>query len=247
MWETGYAMALGKPVIIVTQDLATLPFDVRDIQALAYDRTQLHSSLGKPLREVVRDTMSHATTPDNSVFPAIQEEQARLVTGLGIQLADLKEIMSQVVKAWSGEPGHSKEPTGLPDESRELEGAWLNESSNSSVYVLSVAGRLVAPYCYGGNDKLTAHYFDWQGLGDRFFFARFKWLSEPSICGFTFLRLLSPDTLKGAWWLNENFEEAPTHPQTASGNLVIWRRQRRTKVPKWATEFFDRVRQGAVL
>src|SRR5204862_409394 len=46
MWETGYAMALGKPVIVITQDLATLPFDMKDMQALCYDRTHLNSSLG---------------------------------------------------------------------------------------------------------------------------------------------------------------------------------------------------------
>ena len=34
MWESGFAMALGKPVIVITQSLADLPFDIRDMQAI---------------------------------------------------------------------------------------------------------------------------------------------------------------------------------------------------------------------
>jgi hypothetical protein len=57
MWEAGYAMALGKPLVVVTQDLATLPFDVKDLEALSYDRRQLTRTLAAPLRDVVRDTL----------------------------------------------------------------------------------------------------------------------------------------------------------------------------------------------
>jgi hypothetical protein len=245
MWETGYAMALGKPLIIVTQDLVSLPFDVKDMQALAYDRTQLHSSLGSPLREAVRDTISLAALSHDPGPGSIQEDQARLVTGLGLQLAELKEMVGQIVQAWSSEPGRSKGLTGLPPEFRKLVGAWLNASSNSNIYISSVADRLVAPYCYGGNDNLTAYYYDWQKLGD-YFFARFKWVSGLEISGFTFLRLTSRDVLQGAWWSDDEIAETPTQPLVGSGNQVIWRRVRKAKVPTWATGFVERVRQGEV-
>src|SRR4051812_9507264 len=41
MWEVGYAMALGKPTIIVTQDEGGLPFDIHDMQSFRYDRSHL--------------------------------------------------------------------------------------------------------------------------------------------------------------------------------------------------------------
>ena len=63
MWETGYAMALGKPLVIVMQDLSILPFDLKDMQALPYDRSQLNSSLGRQLKDVVKDTASWAEPP----------------------------------------------------------------------------------------------------------------------------------------------------------------------------------------
>src|SRR5258708_3446356 len=34
MWEVGYAMALGKPTILITQDPSELPFDIRDMETL---------------------------------------------------------------------------------------------------------------------------------------------------------------------------------------------------------------------
>ena len=38
MWEMGYAMALGKPLIVVTQNSQDVPFDLKDMQSLQYDR-----------------------------------------------------------------------------------------------------------------------------------------------------------------------------------------------------------------
>lgn len=34
MWELGYAMALKKPALIITQSQAAAPFDVKDLQSL---------------------------------------------------------------------------------------------------------------------------------------------------------------------------------------------------------------------
>lgn len=45
MWELGFAMALTKPTIVLTQSLAELPFDIRDMQTIEYRRTHLNQSL----------------------------------------------------------------------------------------------------------------------------------------------------------------------------------------------------------
>src|SRR6476469_6130066 len=57
MWELGYAMALAKPTIIVTEHAADLPFDIKDMQSLEYQRARLSVSLGEPLKRMVVDTL----------------------------------------------------------------------------------------------------------------------------------------------------------------------------------------------
>jgi hypothetical protein len=242
MWEAGYAMALGKPLIIVTQELASLPFDVKDMQALGYDRTQLHVSLGAPLRDVIRDTVAVAGATTGSGPDPTKEEQVRLVTGLGVQLAELKEMIGGIVHAWSEQPRSPRESVDLPPELLKLKGAWLNEGSNSNVYVTPVAGRLIAPYCYGGNEDLTAYYYGWQKLGD-YFFARFKWLHSDH-SGFTFLRQTAANVLQGAWWYDDGLEKHPTRPLEGSGKPVVWRRLHKAETPAWASRFVERVRRG---
>jgi hypothetical protein len=65
MWELGYAMALGRPTMIVTQQLAELPFDIRDMQSLEYDRKRLSTTLGVPPQKMVIDTISvNRTEPE---------------------------------------------------------------------------------------------------------------------------------------------------------------------------------------
>ena len=242
MWETGYAMALGKPVIVVTQNVATLPFDVKDMQALPYDRNQLNSSLGAPLRDIVRDTAHIAIGEDDQVTDPTDENHARLITALGVQVAELKEMVGQIVRSWpeSGKPASEEESDG---ELRVLEGAWFNTESKSYIYVSVVNGRLVAPYCYGGNEKATAYYYGWRKVGD-YFFARFQWLSEE-FRGFTFLKMSNPNVLQGAWWLDDESIVPTNEPPSKSGTSVVWER-RKVKIPTWASAFWDDARKGKI-
>lgn len=57
LWEVGYAMALGRPVILITQDLRALPFDIKDVRAVEYHKTSLAESLFNTLVESVRHTI----------------------------------------------------------------------------------------------------------------------------------------------------------------------------------------------
>jgi hypothetical protein len=66
MWETGYAMALGKPTILIGQDIDALPFDLRLHRVLQYDTADL-SALGDRLSKAIRDTLARyalKSTPD---------------------------------------------------------------------------------------------------------------------------------------------------------------------------------------
>jgi hypothetical protein len=57
MWEVGYAMALKKPMLFVTQNIDDLPFDIKDMRTIPYIRQSLANTLQKPLAEAFRDTL----------------------------------------------------------------------------------------------------------------------------------------------------------------------------------------------
>lgn len=58
MWEVGFAMALGKPILLITQSISQLPFDLKDMRTIGYDRTSLSTTLRLPLAEAFRDTLA---------------------------------------------------------------------------------------------------------------------------------------------------------------------------------------------
>lgn len=57
MWETGYAMALGKPTILIGQDIASLPFDLRSHRVLEYSLQSLPEFQPK-LVKAIQDTLA---------------------------------------------------------------------------------------------------------------------------------------------------------------------------------------------
>jgi hypothetical protein len=57
MWEAGYATALKKPLLFVTQDIEAIPFDIKDMRTIQYVRQSLVKTLQKPLAEAFRDTL----------------------------------------------------------------------------------------------------------------------------------------------------------------------------------------------
>ena len=57
MWETGYAMALGKPTILIGQDTASLPFDLRTHRALDYSPSDMVAFRPR-LEKAIRDTLA---------------------------------------------------------------------------------------------------------------------------------------------------------------------------------------------
>jgi hypothetical protein len=167
------------------------------------------------------------------------------VIGLGVQVAELKAMVGQIVSTWRespAPPAGALPPTGRL---RLLEGSWLNLGSNSRVYVRMLHDTLVAPYCYRGNSELTAYYYGWREVGG-YLFARFRWV-DKGVRGFTFLKPSGADTLHGAWWYDGDrpADDTPDRPPRGSGNPVTWRRTTE-EPPVWASAFFDRVARGQV-
>jgi hypothetical protein len=57
MWEVGYALALQKPTLILTQNIAALPFDIKNLRTIKYERGALQSSLHDALANAFRETV----------------------------------------------------------------------------------------------------------------------------------------------------------------------------------------------
>lgn len=61
IYELGFATALEKPIILLTQDLETLGFDLRGMSAILYDRDNLDRSLEDRLISAVKEIAMHLT------------------------------------------------------------------------------------------------------------------------------------------------------------------------------------------
>lgn len=233
MWELGFAMALGKPVILVTQNLQTLPFDIKDMQSIEYNRTRLNATLQTALRKSLLDTLgAMATVPS-------QEDQRDVALGaLLTEVAELKGMVGDIVRTWkSSEPNDAQSPADF----EALVGHWFNTESQSNVYIRKVRGELVAPYCFGGNDNLTGVYFGWQRTGE-YWFARYIWM-EADLSGFSFLRMESVDRMRGAWWSSEYEHMSSDEPPRSAGVPANWIRKPQAVAPAWAEEFFQKVQR----
>ena len=237
MWEVGFAMALECPTIIVTQALTELPFDIRDMQSLEYNRNRLSATLAQPLHRMVVDTLSVEDRHQQ-----VTGEKA-LVGELLAQVADLKSMVAQAVRSWNPPNSAIAGAETIHDLVR-LEGAWVSEESGSHLYAKVIGNDLVAPYCYTANTAITGAYFGWRKTG-LYWFARYAWLATE-LSGFTFLRQESVDVLRGAWWGDEEGLGDPTAPPDTVGVPSSWRRKANVPFPRWAVRFLDDVQRNGL-
>jgi hypothetical protein len=240
MWEVGYAMALGKPTIIVTQSLQELPFDLKDMQSLEYNRHHLSETLSRPLHRIVIDTVLAAPSFEASRRHE-QDANAELVAELRGQVNELKSIVAQAVRFWNPSEAQSNRISDAANHLMNLEGAWFTKENGSHMYASIINGDLVVPYCYNGNDQLTGVFYGWRMVGEHWF-ARFVWL-DGSISGFLFLKQASLDLFTGAWWLDDGTEQPSAPPPMKTGSQVTWERKIGAEYPVWAGKFINEVRQ----
>lgn len=233
MWELGFAMALGKPAVILTQNLRSLPFDIKDMQSIEYDRNRLNATLQAPLRQSLLDTLGAM-----AIGPSKDDQRDVALGALLTEVAELKGMVGDIVRTWKGSESQDLQS---PAELQALVGHWFNTESQSHVYLRQVRGELVAPYCFGGDDNLTGVYFGWQRTGD-YWFARYTWL-EADLSGFSFLRMESVDRMKGAWWSSEYERARPDKPPRSAGVPANWIRKTGGDAPRWAEEFFEKVQR----
>jgi nucleoside 2-deoxyribosyltransferase len=240
MWEVGYAMALGTPTIIAVQSMSDLPFDLKDMQTLLYDRKRLRQTLTVPLGAMVQDTLRASRAPvgthRDGRSTSLQQDEL-----VGTLLAEVQELKLMVAESVQLATQRSRAES-IPRSARlptPLEGAWVSPDNGSHYYAKLVRDELVVPYCYTSNDELTGVFFDWQLLGEHWF-ARFKWLPYGA-AGFAFLKQESPDSLVGAYWHDGRLDAAPLSPPKHHGVSLRWRRNAAARFPPWATRFLQRV------
>lgn len=239
MWELGYAMALGRPTIIVTQQRADVPFDIHDMHSLEYDRNRLTRTLSTPLRQVVIDTVAALGTE-----PAKTQQDGIAVDQLRNEIAELKEMVAQVVRTWNPVPQPQATAAQQKDELSNLQGAWITGETHSHIYAKIVNDELIAPYCYEGNEDLTGVYYGFRKAGE-YWFARFAWL-DGSISGFAFVKEESADFLSGAWWDDQDYPLTHDSPPEKHGVRATWKRRQTTEVPSWASKFIDKVERDGL-
>lgn len=89
MWETGYAMALGKPTILIGRDINALPFDLKSHRVLEYsigDEAQLRHKLA----EAIRQTLSRYALKGSGAteLPPVKTTEQKAITVTGTMVAN---------------------------------------------------------------------------------------------------------------------------------------------------------------
>jgi hypothetical protein len=237
MWELGFAMALEKPTIIVTQDVSALPFDIKDMQNIEYNRIRLNSTLAVPLKQSLLDTLSMISQGANSSVAGAADAMANMLA----EISQLKHMVAGAVSAWKSDEAKILLPSEL--ELQALAGHWFNTESRSHIYSRIIRGELVSPYCYGTQSHLTGVYLGWRRMGE-YWFARYQWI-ETNISGFSFLKMESLDKMTGAWWYSDAENNEANSPPGNGGVTANWVRKSLSSTPAWAEEFFKEVeREG---
>lgn len=136
--------------------------------------------------------------------------------------------------------------TDFADENLILEnfvGAWLNRQTQSCAYAQMTDRGLEVVYCYSGDFQATGVYENFQLAGSRIF-ARFHWINNPQIHGFTMLRVLGNDCLQGGWWYADSVAESTNgaipeldeqHPEMFP---IKWQKIPNKTFPEWAQNWF---------
>lgn len=88
MWEVGYAMALNKPVIFITQDITKLPFDIKDSRTIIYGRQSLAESLRDKLTKAVSATLGKFEIRRDAITTELPKSIATTIAVTGSMRGD---------------------------------------------------------------------------------------------------------------------------------------------------------------
>lgn len=98
MWEVGYAAALGKPLIVINQQSGVVPFDIKDVRTLMYDRGSLSKSLRVPLVKAVQATLERYVGRRARLRAEQQIPRFRSIAVTGSSIAPKDRVTERVAR-----------------------------------------------------------------------------------------------------------------------------------------------------
>ena len=122
-------------------------------------------------------------------------------------------------------------------------GMWLATHPSGAVACAKVInGELLIPCAFGGEGKLTGHYYNCRVIGETLF-SRFE-QSDSASNGFRLRNVAPNETLKGGRWMGQQVTEAIRQDISGlSGSLPgmqhpVWGRILSQEPPDWAKKYF---------
>jgi hypothetical protein len=114
-YELGLAHAIGKPVVLIADNLTDIPFDLQSLRVIIYDKnepawgTELKTNITDSLGETLEDTASAVP----SMFRKVVKSQAPTETKTEMRLDELERRMSALAGRSSSFPRPIRMPSDL--------------------------------------------------------------------------------------------------------------------------------------
>jgi hypothetical protein len=268
-YELGVRHAVRNGTILLAQDIADIPFDLRGQRTICYRydpeslialKCQLQATLAEiisgtmqidnPVRRFLheREVAKILAAPVSPGYDALRE----LVSEMNTVRQDLAERVVEIrelVQYSTSSP--TREAAPEDDGISAFEGAWTSRENGGLYIVQRVRSEWRGPYCYGGRSELTSHFYNVQIVGKQFL-CRFQWFRQP-IEGCVILRAIDKDHLAGGWWYihqlpdGEMTDLRDVHENLPQMNpLHLIRIPLPDPLPGWVRRYFDRVRAGEI-
>lgn len=154
-YELALAHALAKPAILVAESMEDVPFDLRALRVLVYDKNA--PEWGQLLRAKVQASIAEVLkTPTEAVLPAFLETKGAApkptVTPHEKELLDLRQQIDLLREEMRNpERERSSPPPIGPDEARERIGAYLRDGMPEGMIIRRVSA-LGAPASFVANN-----------------------------------------------------------------------------------------------
>jgi hypothetical protein len=98
MWEVGFAMALNKPVILITQDIEKIPFDIKDLRCIHYDRQSLALTLKSKLIKAISETLGKFEIKRNSITINLPDSIPKTIAVTGSMDGDYTKCARRIAE-----------------------------------------------------------------------------------------------------------------------------------------------------
>ena len=137
-YELGLAHAIGKPVILISENMEDVPFDLRNYRVITYDKD--NPAWGNELRSKIEDflkaTLSDPVEAVPSMFRKPVKSQAPSESETSLRLTALERKVNSIV---GKDYRKSREKSGIgPDEAKDL----LNKYIHMGLSIESILDRL---------------------------------------------------------------------------------------------------------